>query len=262
MIDTKSFVDYLYSKLPAVYREEDLKVNKALYRYLQVLCLGGFNKSLEDSNNFLTLVDPEKCPESFFRYFYNSFGLEYFEDIELPYHRKFLSNIGALMKRRGTKSAIHYLVTTLTGYEANLDYERIYNEQGVSIERRLTVTLLIHDISEAEKIVPSVKVLESFIHSQLPFYLHPIVQAATVDDMYGNLYSGGLITQRYGDCIYPFGGTTHSDVNGADYIGCAVSCSPTYTLTPQLGVFQIANRLYVYSDVTVNQVDDSLLIGE
>lgn len=177
MIDKNSYSVYLYNKLPAVYREEDEKLGMPLYRYLESLCAGGFEKVIEDSNNFLNLINPEKCPEEFFPYLYSSFGLTYFNDIPIEYHRKFLSNLGALMKRRGTKTAIKYLVSTLTGFEVDLFYERQYNEEKGRTDRVLNIVYYVNSLEDLNSVEFSSNVIEQFVKSQLPFYIIPSVSA-------------------------------------------------------------------------------------
>lgn len=177
MIDKNNYSVYLYNKLPAVYREEDEKLGKPLYRYLESLCAGGFEKVIEDSNNFLNLIDPEKCPEEFFQYLYGSFGLTYFNDIPMEYHRKFLRNIGELIKRRGTKTAIKYLVSTLTGFEVDLFYERQYNEEKGRTDRVLNIVYYVNTLEDLNSVEFSSNVIEQFVKSQLPFYITPSVSA-------------------------------------------------------------------------------------
>lgn len=194
MIEKSRFVDFLYNKLPAVYRDEDYKLGRPLYRYLQSLSAGGFEKVIEDSNNFLALIDPEKCPDEFFPYLYESFGLKYFKDIPIEYHRKFISNLGALLKRRGTNTAVRYLVSTLTGFEVDLSYERRYNDSGDCVGRFLNIVFFVNTVEEATKVNPSVWVIEQFIKSQLPFYITPVISASNVQSMESNYYTAGAIS--------------------------------------------------------------------
>ena len=235
MIDKKKYTDYLYNKLPVVYRNEDSKLGNPLYRYLQSLCLGGFEKVIEDSNNFLTLIDPEKCPESIFPYLYESFGLEYYKDIPVEYHRKFLSNLGALMKRRGTNTAIRYLVATLTGFEVDLSYERRYNDKGECIGRFLDIVFLVNTIEEATLVNPSVRVIEQFIKSQVPFYITPRVSALTstpILEAYD--YQVGVISTALTQQVYPFNRNISDSLTSIQNLGVCVSMEQSQTLTPQI----------------------------
>ena len=123
-ITSKSLLDHLYyKKLPQIYRDEDAKLKYPLKRYLESLIDGGFCGSIKDIEGVMLLIDPETIPEKFFPYLYESFGLEYFPDIDISYQRKFLMNIGELIKRRGTFSSVQYLIKVLTGLEAELSLE-------------------------------------------------------------------------------------------------------------------------------------------
>lgn len=235
MIDKKKYTDYLYSKLPVVYRNEDLKLGNPLYRYLQSLCLGGFEKVIEDSNNFLTLIDPENCPESIFPYLYESFGLEYYKDIPVEYHRKFLSNLGALMKRRGTNTAIHYLVATLTGFEVDLSYERQYNDRGDCIGRFLDIVFLVNTVEEAALVNPSIGVIEQFIKSQVPFYITPRVSALTsAPVLEAHDYKAGLINPTITQQVYPFNRNLQETLTSIHTLGVCVRTVQNQTLIPQI----------------------------
>ena len=184
MIDSNNFLNFLYGKLPGVYKEEDEKIGLPLYRYLQALCLGGFSKVISDSNNFLDLVDPQKCPDYMLPYLYESFGLEYYKDIPIEYHRKFLSNVGLLLKRRGTPSSIRYLISTITGFEVDLSYRREYNEEEEREERVLEITLIVDSVEKAANAQVAVGVIEQFIKTQLPFYIIPKVIVSTAEVYY------------------------------------------------------------------------------
>ena len=235
MIDKHSYVGYLYNKLPAVYREEDSKLGSPLYRYLECLCAGGFEQVIEDSNNFLTLINPEKCPAEFFPYLYESFGLTYYQDIPVEYHRKFLSNLGALMKRRGTKTAIRYLVSTLTGFEVDLSYERRYNEEGECIGRFLNVAFLVNSIEEATSVALSAKVIEQFIQSQLPFYITPFVSAlVSTSVLSANDYKGCVVSSQMTAKVYPFEREKEYSFSAVSNTGVCICMAQHQVLTPSI----------------------------
>ena len=235
MIDRDNYVGYLYNKLPAIYREEDSKLGSPLYRYLESLCVGGFGKVIEDINNFLTLIDPEKCPDEFFPYLYESFGLTYFKDVPIEYHRKFLSNLGALMKRRGTKTAIRYLVSTLTGFEVDLSYERCYNEEGETIGRFLNIVFLVNSIEEASSVDLSVKVIEQFVQSQLPFYITPSVSAlVNVTLLKAYDYKASVISSQTFASVYPFEREKEYSLVAVQNVGISVCMSLTQILIPKI----------------------------
>jgi hypothetical protein len=170
MVQQDQFTEYLYGKLPAIYREEDSKLGLPLYRYITALVKGGLGKTLKDSNDFLKIIDPESCSEEFFRIFYESFGYKYFEDIDIKYQRKFLSNIGGIAKRRGSYASIRYIIRVLTGLEVDLVYNRVYNG-GVTVSRDLTITLLANSIKQIEGMSTSVSVIGRFLENHVPFYV-------------------------------------------------------------------------------------------
>lgn len=196
-IDKDKFLKDLYNKLPAVYRQEDSDGGLPFYRYLQALVDGGFVNIIDGSNNLLDLLDPERCPEEVLPLFYKSVGLTYFKDIGVEYHRRFLSNFGALMKRRGTYRSIKYLVATLTGLDVDLTYERRYNnsDKHGTVSRDLTVKLIANTVEQVNKLPISMRVVERFISTQLPFYITVAVTAdVEAEILEGTRYTGGVIS--------------------------------------------------------------------
>lgn len=182
----EDFLKHLYyNKLPQVYRtmDEDLKT-KPFWRYLSALVDGGYGEQLEDINNFLDIINPEKCPEEFLPPFMESFGLEYFEDIAPVYQRKFLANIGHLIKRRGTYTGVRYLVKTLTGLNVELKYIRGEYEgmQG----RHLIVTILANSIDDLRDMGTNIFVVERYLATQIPYYIYPHVDSRVATQKINN----------------------------------------------------------------------------
>lgn len=171
---SKELLNHLYYRLlPSVYREEDRKIGMHLYRYFDSLVTGGMSDILNSSEKLVGLIDPFKCPDSLFPEFYRSFGLGYYPDIEMTYQRKFLSNVGEIVRRRGTPSSVRYLVRVLTGLEVDLSYMRGYNEDVMG--RHLFIALIAKTLEQLEEMEYSIRVVEDFIQTQVPFYITPHV---------------------------------------------------------------------------------------
>lgn len=167
-ITSKSLLDLLYNKkLPQIYRDEDRKLGYPLKRYLESLIDGGFCGSIKDIEGVLHLIDPETIPEEFFPYLFESFGLEYFPDIDVSYQRKFLLNIGELVQRRGTFSSVQFLVKVITGLKAELSFKN--NELGI--------VLLAETMEQLENIDTSMFVIGNFIKTQIPYYVSPVISS-------------------------------------------------------------------------------------
>lgn len=167
-ITSKSLLDLLYyKKLPQIYRDEDKKIGYPLKRYLESLIDGGFYGSIKDIEGALQLIDPETVPEKFFPYLYESFGLEYFPDIDVSYQRKFLANIGELVRRRGTFSSVQFLTKVLTGLESELSYK----------DGELEIVLLAKTVDQIDNIDTSMFVIENFIKTQIPYLVTPVISS-------------------------------------------------------------------------------------
>lgn len=163
-ITSESLLNLLYGrKLPQVYREYDSTVKLTLKRYLDSLIEGGFCGSIEDIERVMLLIDPENIPEKFFPYLCESFGLEYFPDIDVSYQRKFLMNIGEFTKRRGTFFSVRYMIRALTGLEAELYLEG----------NTLNITLLSKTLEQMNSMEISVGIIRNYIQTQIPYYITP-----------------------------------------------------------------------------------------
>ena len=167
-VTSKDLLNLLYyKKLPKLYRDADATVDYQLKRYLESLIEGGFCGSIEDIERVITLIDPETIPDKFFPYLYESFGLEYFPDIAVSYQRKFLLNIGELMRRRGTFSSVHFLIKVLTGLESELSYEN----------GELKIVLLARTLEQINNIETSMYVIGNFVQTQIPYYITPVISS-------------------------------------------------------------------------------------
>lgn len=171
-ITNDKLLNYLYEKkLPQVYRTMDSSLRtKPFYRYLQSLLEGGYGEQLKDINRFLDIVDPKKCPEEFLPYFIESFGLTYYSDVNVAYQRKFLSNVGELLKRRGTHSVVSYLVRTLTGLSIKQRYLR--GEYKGYQGRHLIVTLLSGNVDSLNHLPTYIAVVEKYLRDFIPYYIY------------------------------------------------------------------------------------------
>lgn len=167
-ITSKSLFDLLYNKkLPQIYRDEDRRLGYPLKRYLESLIDGGFHDIIDGMKGVLLLIDPESIPDELFPYLYESFGLEYFPDIDVSYQRKFLLNIGELVKRRGTFSSVQFLIKVLTGLEAELSFK----------DNQLGIVLLARTMGQIDNIDTSMFVIGNFIQTQIPYYVSPVISS-------------------------------------------------------------------------------------
>lgn len=169
-LTTQDLLDYLYYRcIPKVYIAEDKKLKYPLYRYLQGLLFGGFSGNIEDIDNIITLVDPENCPAEYFPLLYESFGLTYFPDVDIKYHRKFLMNFGELSRRRGMYSCVRYLVRALTSMNVEQTYLRgVYNDAW---GRHLICDLKARTIQDILNLDTSIRVIEQFLALFVPYYI-------------------------------------------------------------------------------------------
>lgn len=201
--------DYAYNLLPNIYRQMDVQQNKdrpPLYLYMRSMFCGADVTNEGDSthitgageillnkmNDFTRLMNPDSCPDEIFPCLFESFGLTYNDSIEIRqdtngnkiiyYHRKFLNNLGELIKRLGTIAGIRYLVRVLTGLEFEYEYYRGFNEDG-NFGRYLKIYLKAKSVEEINSIPHSIKVIENFLKPFVPFYINSVTFGEAVIDV-------------------------------------------------------------------------------
>lgn len=190
---SSEFTTHLYGRLPQIYRDEDQKIGYPLRRYLESLIEGGFSQIISGINEFITLIDPDKIPEEFLPHLCNSFGLTYFPDLDSTYQRKFLSNVGEIMKRRGTYAGIHYLAKSLTGLESELEFRHDYEGETGNF---LLIFIVSESARDFDNIEVSMKAIQEYVGYQVPFFITPVVlkRIASKHITSGDTYSGSFVT--------------------------------------------------------------------
>ena len=193
-LTSADLLQYAYFRcLPEIYRDEDKNLGYPLYRYLQTIILGGYELSVQDIENLLNLVDPENCPEEFFPFLYESFGLEYYPDVAVDYHRKLLMNYGELKRRRGTYSCIKFLVRVLTSLDVKLRYFR--GEHQDVYGRYLVVSLQAKTIEDILNLDNDSALIQKFLGLFIPYYITVIVEGEVVtQEVRTKIYRANAIT--------------------------------------------------------------------
>lgn len=167
-VTPEKLFDLLYNKkLPQLYRDEDSKIGYPLKRYLESLVEGGYKGAIDDIQRVLLLFDPMAIPENLFPFLCESFGIEYLPDIDVKYQRKFILNLGELVRRRGTFSSVHYMVRALTGLETELHCDG----------STLSIVLLAKKLDQVNILIPSMGIIGNYIQTQIPYYITPAFSA-------------------------------------------------------------------------------------
>lgn len=123
----QNLTEYIYSRLPNVYRKHDTSLQ--LKKYLESLVDGGLLISLNEILAIEDLLDPEKCPSEFLPYLFSNYGAEYSPNIPEIYQRRIIQNYAEILRRKGTKSVAKYLAREITGFNATIteqSYSKIF----------------------------------------------------------------------------------------------------------------------------------------
>ena len=182
---TNDLAEYIYNrKIPEIYRiaDDEVSADKDLNRFLHVGIEGGFGNTLDKAKSLRSLVNPLTCPPHCLPFLASSWGIPYFEDIGVYYNRKFLSNIGEFLKRRGSMGGVKYIIRVLTGFDSDLEYKRI--SEGEEQGRYLYYTLKpnsINDLkSKKDKFSVYSKVVSKFLQANVPFYIRVVYKGIVV----------------------------------------------------------------------------------
>lgn len=174
MIKTDDFFNLLYyTKLPQVYRDYDKDTNFTLKRYLEAQVYGGHDYLINGINQIPNLIDPQFCPPQYFPDFYESFGLSYFPEIDVKYHRKMLAHIGEIIKRKGTYAVVSYVVKVLTGLNVNMYYERgdhkDYPNEPSWNGRWLYVEIYANTLIDIMEMDNHIRIIKKYLSQLVPF---------------------------------------------------------------------------------------------
>lgn len=167
-----NLLDYLYNQsLPKVYRDRD-SIYKQLHRYLSAIFVDGYTPVQQDTELITDLLDPQRCPEDLLQFFYMSFGLTYFNDIDPIYHRRLLENLGGIIQRRGTYSCIHFLARAVTGADISVLYSRDPEDNS----RIITVSVICKSRDQLDRLDVEIGVLGRFLKDYVPYYINIVVE--------------------------------------------------------------------------------------
>lgn len=163
VLNPDTFGDKLYNRLPSLYRTSDSNNNLALKRYLESLSEGGFSKLIDEMNNLLNIVDPEKSPHKALKYLFSQYGVTMFQGVDEKLLRKLLQIISDVFSRKGSKSTIYYIASLLTGCECVINYT--IKDGTYLLKISFEVEDESHLLSDADK-----NFLESILKDYIPFY--------------------------------------------------------------------------------------------
>ena len=127
VLDSKSFGDILYKTFPESYRTDDIATGYALKRYLQALADGGFSEVIEETNNVLTLVDPEKINADLLPILFKNYGMEIFNGVPELFLRKLLPVVSDLYARKGCITSVEYLTSIISGVKSSVEVSDDFN---------------------------------------------------------------------------------------------------------------------------------------
>ena len=128
-----SFADYLYNRLPQVYRTSDNE--HILRRFIETFAEAGFDPLLQETMDIMNLLDVEKCPSEFLPLLCSLYGFEYTVEIPELFIRRLLKHIIELYKRKGTKSVVKFIARELTGFDSEIIENKDFDEELIDITK-------------------------------------------------------------------------------------------------------------------------------
>lgn len=129
----QEFTEYLYNRLPKVYRTSDKE--QILRRFIESFVEGGFQPLLQETINIMDLLDVDKCPSRFLPQLCRMYGYEYTLEIPELFQRRLLKHIVDMYKRKGTKSVVRFIARELTGFDSEIIENKDFNDDHVAITK-------------------------------------------------------------------------------------------------------------------------------
>lgn len=126
-----SFADYLYNRLPKLYRTHDTE--QILRRFIETFAEGGFDPLLQETVDMMNLLDVDKCPSEFLPLLCQMYGFEYTVEIPELFIRRLLKHIIELYKRKGTKSVVKFIARELTGFDSEIIENKDFDEELIEL---------------------------------------------------------------------------------------------------------------------------------
>lgn len=129
--------DFLYERLPELYRREDAKISPSPYplkRFLEVLTEGGFQQLLNYIEDFRRVQNIDECPKELLPLVAQQYGLEFPYDMDEASQRKFIKVLPTLYANKGTEEAFKYLAREIFGQGTNLNTQMAQKPEDMTQE--------------------------------------------------------------------------------------------------------------------------------
>ena len=112
LLNAENFGEKIYNRFPVKYRDDDLKNEIALYRYITAIGDSAFKDTIQNINGLLNLLDTSLLPDTFLPVILRHYGLNVdgIEDVPSKYLRHLLNGLPTAVRYRGNVGAIKYLL--------------------------------------------------------------------------------------------------------------------------------------------------------
>ena len=122
-----SFADYLYGRLPDIYRTADNgeKTQLILYRFLQTMDEAGFVVNLSDIEAIFDLSNLSVLDDGLLPYYAGNVAFVNDSSIPFAFLRTLLNNIIRVYKMAGVDNCVKFLVREMTGFYVTLTPVRV-----------------------------------------------------------------------------------------------------------------------------------------
>lgn len=163
ILDSNNFGLKIYNRFPLKYREDDIKENFALKRYLEALSDGGYKHTIEEINGITYLIDPDKVQADVLPILFKQYGLEVFNGVPENYLRYLLPRLGEAWSKKGSLSVAEFITSSLSGIKTttNVTYD---SSDNPIIDVKLEMDYNIGDY------FPDVEQFKRLLSNFTPFY--------------------------------------------------------------------------------------------
>lgn len=180
LLNSNDFGLKIYNRFPPKYREDDVRENLALQRYLQSAGEGGFKFVIEEVNGLTDLINPDKIKAEHLPVLFEHYGMEVFNGIPEQYLRYLLPKLGEIYSMKGSLNSVDYVCTSLSGIKTLTDVS--YDDFGNPL-----VTVKLEMDFNIGDFVPETTQLHRILEKFIPFYCDLLIVYSYLFYETGNL---------------------------------------------------------------------------
>lgn len=134
MLSKSEYLESLYNLLPSNYRNEDVKNDYQLKRFLSILVEGGLYNSYMEIDGLLSLIDFDNIPAKYLPQLASALGFEFPYDLDEQTQRTYVKYAVKSYKTKGTKATLEFMIRELTRFRTSVEVDEENKDLDIVLE--------------------------------------------------------------------------------------------------------------------------------